>query len=354
MSVPKLCLPESFKEVFEVCEAGSSETMSTDKSPELRKEIIRLESFDDEWKSEFVSKNDLAKYGFYNLKRGDFVKCHFCKVEIGIWEKNDNVIYEHLRWSPLCPLMRKEKTNNEPIDESFLDNVSEPSQDTCGIVIKNSVAENSYISTSTNESESNSDDSNTSESSIGYANVITAPFSNNVQRKILAHPEYDIEAKRLETFEDWPKIMKQKPEDLSDAGFFYTKRGDRVKCFSCGGGLKDWEFDDDPWEQHAIWYKDCEYVALVKGQEFIRKCLESNIREQSQSEPSKANTKPTLALSEEITDDTRLCKICYMNEIDTVFLSCGHVTACAKCASSLKNTCPICRNVSQIKRLYFN
>lgn len=82
-------------------------------------------------------------------------------------------------------------------------------------------------------------------------------------------PEFAIETVRLQTFDEWPKTLKQRPKQLSDAGFFYTQKGDRVICFSCGGGLCDWVEQDDPWEQHAIWYDKCEYLRLVKGFDFI-------------------------------------------------------------------------------------
>jgi hypothetical protein len=53
-------------------------------------------------------------------------------------------------------------------------------------------------------------------------------------------------------------VLKQRPQELSDAGFYYSGKGDRVCCFSCGGGLKDWEEGDNPWEQHAISYGNSE------------------------------------------------------------------------------------------------
>jgi len=36
--------------------------------------------------------------------------------------------------------------------------------------------------------------------------------------------------------------------------------GDKVKCFHCGGNLTGWEFEDDPWEQHRVWYGTCSYL----------------------------------------------------------------------------------------------
>ncbi|GBP63407.1 Death-associated inhibitor of apoptosis 1 [Eumeta japonica] len=50
------------------------------------------------------------------------------------------------------------------------------------------------------------------------------------------------------------KSSPVKPEDLADAGFFYTGRSDKTLCFYCGGGLRDWKDNDNPWEEHAVWF----------------------------------------------------------------------------------------------------
>ncbi|CAH0730639.1 unnamed protein product, partial [Brenthis ino] len=84
----------------------------------------------------------------------------------------------------------------------------------------------------------------------------------NIQYLSAEYPFFSSKSRRLLSFEDWPLAMRQKPEDLAEAGFFYTGRGDRTKCFHCGGGLKDWEDDDDPWQQHVQWFSECAYVKL--------------------------------------------------------------------------------------------
>lgn len=30
---------------------------------------------------------------------------------------------------------------------------------------------------------------------------------------------------------------------------------------------------DDPWQQHALWYGNCKYLQLLKGQEFVMKTM---------------------------------------------------------------------------------
>ena len=37
------------------------------------------------------------------------------------------------------------------------------------------------------------------------------------------------------------------------------------------------------------------------------------------------------------------CRICFTEEIDTVFTKCGHMFWCYDCAHSCKKRCPICR-----------
>lgn len=362
-------------------------------------EVARLGSFRN-WTVLFISKTELARYGFYYVGPNDMVKCYFCRVEIGLWEPNDNVLSEHLRWSPYCPLLRKRQTNNVPIDASFLDQLPEPSYDTCGIRIReNSVAENAYSSSdrSSSGSLSSPPSSLTSESSMLSNGPIAQQLAPPAlpQQKRPEYPNYAIEAKRLESYEDWPKFMKQKPKELSDAGFFYTGKSDRVKCFSCGGGLKDWEAEDEPWEQHAMWYNNCEYLKLMKGEEYIVQCLAkkenasqkgSDVGPSNSPQPStsgvtsaattslpSSQSSSLSASAEEVnspiggsssgmeededepnrkSDTSRTCKICYVNEYNTAFSPCGHVVACAKCASSVTK-CPLCRKpFTNVMRIY--
>lgn len=197
-------------------------------------------------------------------------------------------------------------------------------------------------------------------------------------------PEYAIERIRLRSFDDWPTVMRQTPEQMADAGYFYTQISDRVICYSCGGGLCKWAEYDDPWEQHALWYRNCNYLQLVKGPEFIatvekkygiRQKEKKNTSEDSNSTSPSTSPSPSTSTStststpqqedgqgnstskeqssdplppkdiktdETTTNDARLCKICFLNEYNTVFIPCGHILACAKCAATQKD-CPLCR-----------
>ncbi|WAR08056.1 BIRC8-like protein [Mya arenaria] len=45
--------------------------------------------------------------------------------------------------------------------------------------------------------------------------------------------------------------------------------GDSVRCYHCGGGLRNWEPGDDPMKEHAKWYPSCQHVIITKGKTYI-------------------------------------------------------------------------------------
>lgn len=214
-------------------------------------------------------------------------------------------------------------------------------------------------------------------SSTATTSIVSSPTIVELETQTLRHPdypEYAIESARLRSFGDWPKTLNQKPKQLSDAGFFHAhKKGDRVICFSCGGGLRDWDENDDPWEQHALWFSKCEYLQLVKGQEFIDRVKAnqakvdeenncgSSLQESGASTASASAAAQVVELMAQNEDphenklcDSRLCKICCCSEYNTAFFPCGHVVACAKCASSITK-CPLCRKpLEKVMRVFFS
>ncbi|XP_059147836.1 uncharacterized protein LOC131935459 [Physella acuta] len=66
--------------------------------------------------------------------------------------------------------------------------------------------------------------------------------------------EYALKIKRLETFENWPRGHHLSIDELASAGFYYAGYGDCARCFFCGGGLRNWEDEDDVWVEHARWF----------------------------------------------------------------------------------------------------
>ncbi|KAJ8939446.1 hypothetical protein NQ318_023072 [Aromia moschata] len=307
----------------------SIETASLEKQSELNYTSFqdRLSTYEN-WPNTQVSKVSLAEAGFVYTGEDDIVRCPFCNIEGYRWVSGDNPMEDHRLWRPNCSFIRRSIEHDHSQG-------SNRNPDTCGLygieILPNSVPEDTSLNLSR----------------LGIHKNKGPVYEDKISYE-----------SRLATFKNWPKSLKQKPADLAEAGFYYTGVGDQTLCFYCGGGLKDWEENDEPWEQHALWFSKCVYLILKKGIEFIETVkqgrdrqlsLPSTSREETKEEPQQP--KVTEALSEkceklngkatEVAEKT-LCKICYKNELGVVFLPCGHIVACVDCASALK-TCAVCR-----------
>lgn len=272
----------------------------------FRYECERLKTFE-RWPLMWLDKKILAMTGMFYTGIDDRTKCYFCDIVIGKWEYEDDPVQEHLRWSPNCPLLGRRLTNNVPCNVEVLDK-------TLPII---------------------------GESTCGY--------SSSRLVRIDEEADFSLESVRLATYREWPSGIKQKPEQLAAAGFYYAGIGDRVMCFVCNIILKDWVQDDDPWEQHALWKPDCSYVKLVKGDSYIANVIKTFKKSVTGHQSIFVPSAPEAEL-----DEDKLCKICYENERQIAYVPCGHVVSCSKCSFCTKE-CPICRAmISNVIRLYFS
>lgn len=273
---------------------------------DLKKEIDRRKSFvENDWSCPHVQFGDLAITGLYFVKKPDLVRCYFCSVDLKEFEANDDVIKEHLRFSPNCPLLRRDKTNNVPLDSAELDKILPPaSYDECGL----------------------------------------GPARRRKKSRVeddVAFPEYRLYTARMKTFETWPVGIKQKPINLSEAGFFYGGQSDFTMCFSCGVIVGKWEADDNPWVEHKkLAKRACPYLQL--NQERLKeneKKYEEAIKIKTLEEEKSADDEPS---AREVDHET-VCKVCLERKSSVCFLPCKHVAVCGQCVFGLNNTCPICR-----------
>lgn len=166
-----------------------------------RAEIHRLESFRDWPDWALANPETLAKNGFFFLGDFDRVQCAFCLVILKNWEETDIVEDEHRKYSPQCPFLIGIVKGNIPFCRSP-DDIS----------------------------------------------------------KNASFPEYSRMEKRIESYKNWPRALKQRPQELAAAGFYYTGHGDNVQCFMCGGMLRNWNEPDEPWLEHKLWFPLCPFV----------------------------------------------------------------------------------------------
>ncbi|XP_039936015.1 baculoviral IAP repeat-containing protein 7 isoform X2 [Hirundo rustica] len=78
-------------------------------------------------------------------------------------------------------------------------------------------------------------------------------------------------ARRMRTFQQWPRTAPVSARDLAEAGFYYVGPRDEVQCFCCGGVLKDWRPGDRPVAEHLNYFPSCKYLRGkdVRKQEMV-------------------------------------------------------------------------------------
>lgn len=79
---------------------------------------------------------------------------------------------------------------------------------------------------------------------------------------------------RKSSFTGWPPQMRQKPDELAEAGLFYLGQGDKTRCFWCGVVISEWEAGDVPIVEHAKIAQQflghpCQWIIASKGREFL-------------------------------------------------------------------------------------
>lgn len=178
--------------------------------------------------------------------------------------------------------------------------------------------------------------------------------------------KYASPAARMRTFTAWPPALKQQKQKMVEAGFFYTGKSDMVICFYCSTILRDWMENDDPWEQHAGWSKDCVYVSLHKTESYIIKSYFKVRNHNTLNNPPQTESMDIFERDIDTTmdiverdverdmDTTKVCRVCMDAEVEVVYLPCAHAVTCKRCAPCFDN-CIICRNpVKEIIKLYFS
>ncbi|KAI8521997.1 Protein DETOXIFICATION 47, chloroplastic [Branchiostoma belcheri] len=228
----------------------------------LYTEADRLSTYFD-WPSDVpVSPEDLARQGFFYLGYRDRVECAFCGGVLHQWEAGDDPFIEHQRHYPHCPFVNGEATANvqlgatspqafQPRSNPGTAQAISPSHQLPGtptLVTPGQLVPPMTVSGNT-----------------------SSAFALPVETQWPRMPDFADEDSRLSTFHNWPRYSPISPLRLARAGFIYTYVADHVRCYWCEGGLKDWQQDDDPWEEHARWYgPECGYVIMNKGMDYIR------------------------------------------------------------------------------------
>eukprot|EP01117_Protostelium_nocturnum_P015556 TRINITY_DN6051_c0_g1_i1.p1 TRINITY_DN6051_c0_g1~~TRINITY_DN6051_c0_g1_i1.p1 ORF type:complete len:424 (-),score=152.64 TRINITY_DN6051_c0_g1_i1:122-1393(-) len=102
------------------------------------------------------------------------------------------------------------------------------------------------------------------------------------------------------------------------------------------------------WQDTLIWSAGASWLAFGRSNKPVPAAAaeaqkEEGKKEEEAKEPPAKKAKP----AEDEEDEEKECKICMEEEINTVFIPCGHLAACEKCAQLLSKgkvkKCPICK-----------
>lgn len=186
----------------------------------------RLQTFDSWPLTSIIRPEQLALAGFYYLQYKDLVECAFCKGILMNWKVGDDPEHAHKLNFPNCDFYMRE----------------------------------------------------TKDDTFGLVRVLSGTSADltelGIQMHTVSKSQYTTYEKRLQTFHNWPKNLKQTPEMLATAGFYYQGYDDQVRCFHCDGGLHGWQPMDDVWIEHAYWFPKCGFVLLMRGHKFVKHSID--------------------------------------------------------------------------------
>ncbi|XP_005530065.2 PREDICTED: E3 ubiquitin-protein ligase XIAP isoform X1 [Pseudopodoces humilis] len=186
-----------------------------------------------------VSVLALAQAGFVYTGEGDKVKCFSCHTTIEGWLPGDSAAERHKELAPKCKFIT---------ESAFLETNMDP------------VAQNSQSRTENGSGNSalpcSLDDPHVEADYLLRTRQVV-DISDSLYPK---NPAMCSEETRLKSFHNWPLSGQLTPQELANAGFYYTGVGDQVACFCCGGKLKNWEPTDRAWSEHRRHFPKCLFV----------------------------------------------------------------------------------------------
>ena len=288
--------------------------------PDYSDHTIRLQSFK-HWGG-VLPAQELAEGGFYMLARRDIVKCFSCKIILQDWERSDNVIDEHHKYSPNCLFLKEtflsakrnsemlspyssiEKTNQYALESTVIKSrdsqssqLPSTSETLSGVDIKLpslpgqassscwlehcvhchwykgdvplSVHQKcnprcSFLQSLGSNCKFSPPEQRPTKLYIQPESIgSNPPQDEEVSKHSLQFPDYSDQAIRLQSFKHWSGVLPA--QELAEGGFYMIARRDIVKCFSCKIILQDWERSDNVIDEHYKYSPNCLFLKRIKS-----------------------------------------------------------------------------------------
>ena len=276
----------------------------------MRFESNRLRSFqmNPPWPKDNVDIKKLAKAGFFYVFSGDRVHCAFCRGEVCNWERDDDPMSEHARHFITCPFIMGGEVGNVPLGDDPIPGPKRPrAYDVCG----------PYPSFPPNDPRS-----------LEERYVDTHPWSDN------SGSNNNLETNNLyieEGSNSHPSYLNPSSEDDTVSSIASTASNPSSSIISTSNTQ-----NPQPITTSSV--------------HTVEPSLFSQPLQESYAHGAESYTMESFANQFSVTNDpppqayqlNGICKICYTNSIELVFLPCGHSVSCRSCSSRLGN-CPFCR-----------
>ena len=260
-----------------------------------------------QWPPHLNSQPDaLAKAGFYFYAPPDRVKCAFCYGCLKKWQSEDNAIEEHVKHFPNCPFVKSIELQTAILSKSFRAKGRQTKYVNSEDLIKKHVAEKM----TSNKASAKNLWRNTLKK-LGYS------------ERLVKHAEQKLRHKKsgkLELSTVLQEVQRMEKERVQNPTNESASSADNED----NNGNADDEEDDDGW-----WHSFDEEQRTV--------CIDERIKQLREEVDNAAHENEQL-------HNLTMCKICWSNRIDTLFLTCRHLCACHDCAERVKD-CPVCREI---------
>jgi len=358
-------------------------TQSSCTMPQYSALPSRLATFQNRWPSKrSQSADDMARAGFVFLGQGgDMVKCFWCGGTLNNWTANDDPWVEHAHWFPHCTHIHQVKGSQ------FICNVQENYAQ-----LTQAASPSPLRTTPTSESvsiaELTSGLHGTSvhdmyEQIQGMETVLALLEETGLAREDLAKAARVWATRNRSSTPNadqlgelaW-SIKEGNTAQVSEEGFPSRRNSSTSQSNAVAQAHRPIIEAEDhssasSLELEAGTSETCSGAAdntqgKTKSQKKKeRRKAKKNAESQSMKDTETASTSQAeddeARLTTEILgrqlhelQEQRICKVCLDEEINIVFLPCGHLVCCAMCAPALTK-CPVCRaNITDSVRTYLS
>ncbi|AIS92109.1 inhibitor of apoptosis 5 [Erinnyis ello granulovirus] len=244
----------------------------------------RLKSFENWTGCENVE--DLATVGFYHTGYKDTIMCYYCKyTDYNYTTGNEDTLFNHKRYSPDCCFYTFTSAEN-------------------------------FLTTKFNT-----------------PRTIHTNFTLDHIDHVI-HRDYSLAEHRVNSYVNFPKILKHLIPQLSECGFYYTNCSDVVVCYACNVHARDLQINTNAWQLHKSLNNNCPLLYVRKQHNIC--VTDSGAGGGGDNEQIVVPSAPEYRSYHYTLPK---CLNCGDRYIDAVLLPCYHFCVCQECAL----TCVQCK-----------